>query len=118
MTSQETQTGSITILPEAIMTVARAAALESYGVINLAPGSFREVLRRAFCPKAGYGITVRSDADGLVLVINLIIEYGLRIKSVTDSVADSVKYNVQRTIGIPVKRIDIHVRGLRISNTD
>ncbi len=27
MTSQKTQTGSITILPEAIMTVARAAAL-------------------------------------------------------------------------------------------
>ena len=86
-------------------------------MINLAPG-LKEVLRRLFCRNADYGITVTADPDGLVLVINLIVEYGLRIKSVTDSVADSVRYNVQRTIGIPVKRVDIHVRGLRISNPD
>jgi uncharacterized alkaline shock family protein YloU len=37
---------------------------------------------------------------------------------VTDSVAEAVKYNVEKTMGIPVNRVNVHVRGLRISNPD
>ncbi len=67
---------------------------------------------------ADFGIEVETDADGVNINLNLIIEYGLRIRTVTDSVAESVKYNVEKTIGIPVKRVDVNVRGLRISNPD
>ncbi|HBG59281.1 MAG TPA: hypothetical protein DDW97_00720 [Anaerolineaceae bacterium] len=65
-----------------------------------------------------YGITVSSDNEGIAIELNIIIEYGLRIKTVADSVAESVKYNVEKTMGIPVTRVDVHVRGLRISNPD
>jgi uncharacterized alkaline shock family protein YloU len=61
---------------------------------------------------------VSADSEGLYLDINLVIEYGLRIKTVTDSVAEAVKYNVEKTMGIPVNRVNVHVRGLRISNPD
>ena len=39
MTTQSNQQGSIFILPQAIKTVARNAALQSYGVISLAPAN-------------------------------------------------------------------------------
>ncbi|MGI6251237.1 MAG: Asp23/Gls24 family envelope stress response protein [Anaerolineaceae bacterium] len=118
MTSQDNQLGRIYIRPKAIKTIARDAALLSYGVIGLAPGSFAEAFCRFFNKNTDYGINVRSDAQGLYLELNLIIEYGLRIKTVADSVAESVRYRVENTIGIPVKRVDVHVRGLRISNPD
>ncbi len=118
MTTQSNQEGSIYILPQAIKTVARNAALQSYGVISLAPASPAETVSRFFKKEADVGILVNSEEDGVSLELNLIIEYGLRIKSVADSVAESVKYSVEKTMGIPVKRVDVHVRGLRISNPD
>lgn len=118
MTSQENKIGRIYILPQAIKTVVRNAALQSYGVINLAPRNFLEAVGRFFGRQNDYGIKVTTSSDGLLLEIALIIEYGLRIKSVTDSVVESVKFNVEKTMGIPVHRVDVHVRGLRISNAD
>ncbi|MFZ3151989.1 MAG: Asp23/Gls24 family envelope stress response protein [Anaerolineaceae bacterium] len=118
MTSQENPLGRIYILPQAIKSIARHSALQSYGVIGLAPSNAYEAISRFVSKNSTFGITVTSDSEGLYLELNLIIEYGLRIKSVTDSVAESVKYNVEKTMGIPVKRVDVHVRGLRISNPD
>ncbi|MEN6298651.1 MAG: Asp23/Gls24 family envelope stress response protein [Anaerolineaceae bacterium] len=118
MTSQENPLGRIYILPQAIKSVARNSALQSYGVISLAPSNVFEAIGHFFNRNSSYGINVYADNEGIYIELNLIIEYGLRIKTVTDSVAESVKYNVEKTIGIPVLRVDVHVRGLRISNPD
>jgi len=48
----------------------------------------------------------------------IICEYGTRIKSVAASVADNVRYQVEKCIGLPVSQVNVHVRGLRISNPD
>jgi uncharacterized alkaline shock family protein YloU len=53
-----------------------------------------------------------------VIDLYIVVEYGLRIKTITSSIASSVKYNVEKTVGLPVRRINVHVRGLRISNMD
>jgi len=118
MSNQTNPLGSVYILPQAIATIARQHTLLSYGVIGLAPINIFEAVRHFFKKDANFGIKVTSDSDGLSLDIYIIVEYGLRIKSLTDSVANSVKYNVEKTIGIPVNRINVHVRGLRISNPD
>jgi uncharacterized alkaline shock family protein YloU len=118
MTTQENPLGSIYILSEAIRTVARNAALQSYGVISLIPGNVGESVSRFFNKDADFGVIVKTEEDGVSLELNLVIEYGLRIKTVTDSVAESVKYAVEKTMAVPVKRVNVHVRGLRVSNPD
>jgi uncharacterized alkaline shock family protein YloU len=37
---------------------------------------------------------------------------------VANSVADNVRYKVEKTTGLPVKNVNVHVRGLRISDVD
>ena len=118
MTTQENPMGRIYILSQAIRTVARNAALQSYGVISLTPGTVGESVSRFFNRDADFGVIVKSEDDGVSLELNLIIENGLRIKTVTDLVAESVKYAVEKTMAVPVKRVDVHVRGLRVSNPD
>jgi len=118
MTTQENPMGSIYILTQAIRTVARNAALQSYGVISLTPGTMGESITKFFKKDSDYGVVVKTEEDGVSLELNLIIEYGLRIKTVTDLVAESVKYSVEKTMAVPVKRVDVHVRGLRVSNPD
>lgn len=118
MTEKANPLGNIYIMPEAIETIARNAIYQSYGVVGLAPRNLGEMIKRLFNRNTPYGINVRSDRSGLIISVYIIVEYGLRIKSITDSAAHAVKYNVERIVGIPVQRVNVHVRGLRVSNSD
>jgi uncharacterized alkaline shock family protein YloU len=110
--------GSILIQKDAIASIARQSTLQSYGVVGLAPKNLGENIRQLFVKDAKYGVDVTYDHDGLVIDLYIVVEYGTRIKSISSSVANSVKYNVEKTVGLPVRRINVHVRGLRISNMD
>jgi uncharacterized alkaline shock family protein YloU len=46
------------------------------------------------------------------------VEYGTRITSVADSIANSVRYHVEKALGMPVNNVDVHIQGLRVSNPD
>ena len=110
--------GSILIQKEAIASIARQSTLQSYGVVGLAPKNFSENLRQIFKKDGKYGVEVVHEHEGLVIDLYIVVEYGTRIKTITSSIANSVKYNVEKTVGLPVRRINVHVRGLRISNMD
>jgi uncharacterized alkaline shock family protein YloU len=48
----------------------------------------------------------------------VIVEYGTRISSVAGSVANAVRFQVERAIGMPVSAVNVHVQDLRVSDTD
>jgi len=110
--------GSILIQKDAIASIARQSTLQSYGVVGLAPKNLIENIRQLIIKDAKYGVDVEYDHDGLVIDLYIVVEYGTRIKSITGSIVNSVKYNVEKTVGVPVRRINVHVRGLRISYMD
>ena len=110
--------GSILIQKDAIASIARQSTLQSYGVVGLAPKDIFENVRQIIKKDIKYGVNVDYDHDGLVIDLYIIVEYGTRIKSISNSIVNLVKYNVEKTIGLPVRRINVHVRGLRISNMD
>jgi uncharacterized alkaline shock family protein YloU len=110
--------GSILIQKDAIASIARQSTLQSYGVVGLAPKNLLENIRQIIKKDIKYGVNVDYDHDGLIIDLYIIVEYGTRIKSITNSIVNSVKYNVEKTVGLPVRRINVHVRGLRISNMD
>jgi uncharacterized alkaline shock family protein YloU len=115
---QHNELGSILIQKDAIASIARQSTLQSYGVVGLAPKNFLKSIRQMFIRDGKYGVEVAYDHDGLIIDLFIIVEYGTRIKTITDSIISSVKYNVEKTVGLPVRRINVHVRGLRISNMD
>ena len=55
----------------------------------------------------------RHTAD---IDIHVIVEYGTRINSVADSVANSVRYNVEKVLGMPVNNVNVHIHALHVSN--
>jgi uncharacterized alkaline shock family protein YloU len=116
--NKHNELGSILIQKDAIASIARQSTLQSYGVVGLAPINLIENIRQLIIKDAKYGVEVEYDHDGLVIGLYIVVEYGTRIKSITESIVNSVKYNVEKTIGLPVRRINVHVRGLRISNMD
>jgi uncharacterized alkaline shock family protein YloU len=92
--------------------------LESYGVVGLAAKNLAEGLAQVLVKDPTLGVDVHYDGHTIQIDLFIIIEYGTRITSVSSSVADSVAYQIEKALGIPVNRVNVHVRGLRISNPD
>lgn len=111
--------GSIHISYHAIATIAFQAALESYGVVGLATENFARGLARLFTKEPTSGVIVGYNEEGMIDIdLFVIIEYGTRISSVAKSVANTVKFNVESMTGIAVNEVNVHVRGLRVSDVD
>ena len=117
MITHETPLGEIEISPDAIASLVENAVLQSYGVVGLADRNRFEAWRRGLLKSgAGHrGILIAFEGEGLVIDIYLIIEYGTRISEVARSVISRIKYTVEKTIGLPVLAVNVHVQGLRVS---
>ena len=110
--------GNIFVSYRAIATVACQSALSSYGVVGLSAKNLAEGLVQVIVKDPTLGVDVRFLGKSIQIDLFIIVEYGTRIKSVASSVSDNVRYQVEKTIGLPVNQVNVHVRGLRISNPD
>jgi uncharacterized alkaline shock family protein YloU len=60
---------------------------------------------------------VHYDGETVDIDIHVIVEYGTRITSVANSVANAVRFNVEKALGLPVHNVNVHIQGLRVSST-
>ncbi len=118
MSEPEKPLGNVYISHQAIATIANQSALESYGVVGLAAKNVVEGLAQVLVKDPNLGVVVHFDGSSIAIDLFIIVEYGTRIKSVAASVADSVRYQIEKCLGLPVTEVNVHVRGLRISNPD
>jgi uncharacterized alkaline shock family protein YloU len=118
MSDEVTPLGSIHISPQAIATIAYQATMQSYGVVGLAAKNLLDGLANVIVKDPTHGIDVHYDGETIDIDIYVIVEYGTRIKSVAASVANTVRYKVEKAIGLPINNINVHVQGLRISDED
>jgi len=118
MGEEKTSLGGIHISPNAIATIAYHATLESYGVVGLAPKNIADDIVKSITREPLRGVSVDYNGEEIDIEINIIVEYGTRINSVAESVANTVRFHVERALGLKVNNINVHVAGLRISNTD
>lgn len=110
--------GNIYVSYRAIATVAYQSALQSYGVVGLAAKNLAEGLAQVLVKDPMLGVDVHFDNNAIQIDLYVVVEYGTRIKSVAASVSDNIRYQVERVFGLPVSQVNIHVRGLRISDMD
>jgi len=118
MTDETTPLGSIHVSPRVVATIAYHAALQSYGVVGLTSKNLVNGLAQAIVKDPTHGIAVEYDGSNINIDLYIIVEYGTRIKSVAASVMNTVRFNVEKALGMPVNNVNVHVRGLRISNVD
>lgn len=117
-TGDTTPIGSIHVSPRAIATIAWQAALQSYGVVGLASKNLADDLANLLVKDPVHGVDVNYDGNQIEIDLYIVVEYGTRIKSVASSVANTVRYHVEKALGLPVHEINVHVQGLRVSNLD
>jgi uncharacterized alkaline shock family protein YloU len=118
MAKETTSLGGIHISPKAVATIAYHATLQSYGVVGLAPKNLADGIVHGITREPSRGVSVRYDGEKVDIDVFIIIEYGTRVNSVAESVANSIRFNVEKALGLKVNSVNIHVAGLRISSTD
>jgi len=116
MSEEKTTLGKIHVSPNAIATIAYHATLRSYGVVGLAAKNLASGLAQSITRDPNRGISVRYDDEKIDIEIYVIVQYGTRIASVAKSVANTVRFNVEKALGLRVNSIDVHVAGLRTSD--
>ena len=118
MGEETTSLGGIHVSPNAVATIAYHATLQSYGVVGLAPKNLADGIVSSITREPSRGISVRYKGEDIDIDINVVVEYGTRINSVAVSVANTVRFHVEKALGLRVNSVNVHVAGLRISDTD
>lgn len=110
--------GSIIVSPRAIATIAYQATIESYGVVGLASKNLFNGLTNLIVKDPAHGIDVQYDDELINVDLYVIVEYGTNIKTVAASVAKTVRFHIEKSLGLPINEVNVHVQGLRISDSD
>jgi uncharacterized alkaline shock family protein YloU len=110
--------GNIYLAHRAIATIASQSALESYGVVGLSAKNLVNGIAQILIKDPTLGVEVDYDGKSVQIDVYVIIEYGTRVKSVATSVAENIQYQIEKSTGLTVSNVNVHVRGLRISNPD
>ena len=118
MKNEANKLGNIYISHRAIANVVYQAVVETYGIVGLAPKNIVKGVANAIVHDPTMGVDIGYDGDVVDINLYVIVEYGTRIKSVANSVANVARYKVENVFGIKVNQINVHVRGLRISSID
>jgi uncharacterized alkaline shock family protein YloU len=118
MGKETTTLGTIHVSPNALATIAYHATLTSYGVVNLAPKNLLEGITSSLTKEPVHGVAVHYNGEDIDIDIHIIVEYGTRITTVANSVANTVRYQVEKALGMPIHEVNVHVQGLHVSDSD
>ena len=105
-----TERGRIAIAPSAVAQIVGAAAAESYGVVALAG---RGRLSRLVPWGIKKGVDVELRDGGLVVELRVVVEHGLRLAEVAETVRSRVQYELERMVGLPIASLEVHIDGVR-----
>ncbi len=105
--------GRIEVLPAVVGALAAHAALGCYGVHAMAArglrDGFAERLRRDNLHR---GVDVREVEGGLAVDIFVVVQYGMRISEVARNLQEAVRFELQRSVGVPVAQVNVNVQGV------
>jgi uncharacterized alkaline shock family protein YloU len=111
---QAREWGRIEVFPSAVGAIAAHAALRCYGITGMAARGLRdgvaELLRRESVDR---GVEVVEAQGGLAIDVFVIVQYGIRISEVAHNLQEAVKFEVERSVSVPVVQVNVNVQGVR-----
>ena len=108
--------GTLYVTDSVIADLIGYAALESYGVVGMAAPSLQDGIAKLLPARALHrGVTIQSEEDGIIADLYVVIEYGMSLSTVSNNLADRVRFVLEIYAGLKVKDITVHVQGIHSS---
>jgi uncharacterized alkaline shock family protein YloU len=118
MSNDQQSLGRIEVTPTAIASIVKHAVRQCYGVVGMANRNLADGIAHILSKDSPQGIEVTINGHEIVIDVYVIIEYGMRISAVANSMKHTVSFHVEQALGIPVKAVNVFVQGLRFSEED
>ena len=110
MVNIKNDSGQISITSEVLTYLAGDAATSCFGVKGMAGRGEKgalQLLRRVDMSK---GVVVSFNDDGsLSLELHIGVDHGVNMAAVSRSIMKEVGYKVERSTGVPVKKVDVYI---------
>ena len=109
--------GHVSISDDVIASVAGGTAVSCYGIIGMASKNqvkdgITEILGKENYSK---GIIVKKDDGKLVIDLYITVMYGTKISEIANNVQSSVKYQIEKTLGVKVDEVNIFIQGIKVN---
>ena len=107
--------GDVVVSNEVIASIAGAVAAKCYGVVGMASKSKKDgIVRLLKKENMSKGIRVTTEENGIVIDMNIIVEYGVNIHAICDSIIHNVSYQLEHHAGLKVCRVNVQVESVRV----
>jgi uncharacterized alkaline shock family protein YloU len=117
MTTESRVPGRVEISPTAVASIVSQAVLTCYGVVGMASHNLVDGLAEILHgSNSKRGVEVTMVDDEIVIDLYVVLEYGMRVVTVAENVMNTVKFVVEKPVGVPVREVNVHVQGLRVSS--
>ena len=110
-----TEYGNVYYSEEVIANIVGLATMECYGVVGMASATTTsglwELIKGENFSK---GVKLNFKDDELYIELYVIVEYGIKIPEVANSIIQKVKYTIENSTGLEVSGITVDVKGVRV----
>jgi len=107
--------GAIKISNDCLAKLAGYSATSCYGVVGMVAKSNKDglakLLKRETMSK---GVKIRAVENAVTVDIYIMVEYGVNIGTIADSIKTCVKYNLELVTGLTVNAVNVHIESVRI----
>jgi uncharacterized alkaline shock family protein YloU len=101
--------GRSLVTRRAVVDLVRTATVGSYGVTGFAGSRFERLVGRLGLTQPGIAVHL----DELDIELDLLVAFGVPVAEVARQVDSAVRYALRRALDREVRRLTIHVAGLR-----
>lgn len=105
--------GRIEVYPAAVAALAAHAAADCYGVMGMAGRGLRAGMAELLRRDLHRGVEVRETGDGLAIDVYVIVNYGIRISELAHNLQSAVRFEVERSTGVPVLGVNVYIQGVQ-----
>ncbi|MBR5613922.1 MAG: Asp23/Gls24 family envelope stress response protein [Clostridia bacterium] len=107
--------GTISISNAVIAKLAGFTATQCYGVVGMcsktSKDGFAGLLKKENMDK---GIKVKTENNVINIALYIVVEYGLNIGTIGETIRSHVKYNVEKFTGMEVASVQVNVESVRV----
>ena len=109
--------GDVLVDNNVIAKIAGAVASNCYGVVGMASRSRKDgIVNLLMSSNMTKGIKIDVADAGISINMHIIVEYGVNINAICDSIVHNVKYKVEANTGLKVSGVHVLVESVRVND--
>lgn len=111
----KTANGSIRISNSVIAKLAGYVATQCYGVVAMVNKSGKDgILKMLKLENMDKGIKVKVENNSVFLTLYIVVEYGVNIVSISQTIRNNVKYQLEKITGLKIEEVKVVVESVRV----